>query len=183
MPDDPTTLILMYFVLPLWIAAGFADWLCHRAARIELTSGTKESVLHLVQFGEIGIALLAGLFLHINAGLIALMILVFLVHELTAWWDVSYAVGARKVPPAEQHVHSFLEMLPLVALVCVVSLYWAQFQSLVGIGGADPDFALRWKEQPLPTGYLMAVLGAAAALVVIPFIEELVRCVRADRRS
>jgi hypothetical protein len=24
--------VLMYFVLPVWLAAGFADYLCHRAA-------------------------------------------------------------------------------------------------------------------------------------------------------
>jgi hypothetical protein len=35
MLSDPTVLILMYFVLPLWLVAGFADWLCHRASHIE----------------------------------------------------------------------------------------------------------------------------------------------------
>ena len=35
--------VLMYFVLPLWLAAGFADYLCHRHAHIETTSGAKES--------------------------------------------------------------------------------------------------------------------------------------------
>jgi hypothetical protein len=44
--------VLMYFVLPLWLAAGFADYLCHRAAHIKTTSGAKESLLHLLQFGE-----------------------------------------------------------------------------------------------------------------------------------
>ena len=34
--------VLMYFILPLWLAAGFADYLCHRAADIEQTSGYKE---------------------------------------------------------------------------------------------------------------------------------------------
>jgi DUF2934 family protein len=29
--------ILLYFVLPLWLLAGFADYLCHRASQIELT--------------------------------------------------------------------------------------------------------------------------------------------------
>jgi hypothetical protein len=42
----------MYFVLPVWLAAGFADYLCHRAASIETRSGWKESLLHLLQFGE-----------------------------------------------------------------------------------------------------------------------------------
>jgi hypothetical protein len=31
--------VLMYFVLPVWLAAGFADYLCHRATCIETTSG------------------------------------------------------------------------------------------------------------------------------------------------
>ena len=26
MLNDPTVIILMYFILPLWLAAGFADW-------------------------------------------------------------------------------------------------------------------------------------------------------------
>lgn len=44
--------VLMYFVLPVWLAAGFADYLCHRAASIETRSGWKELLLHLLQFGE-----------------------------------------------------------------------------------------------------------------------------------
>ena len=34
--------ILLYGVLPLWVAAGFADYLCHRRTRIEATSGIVE---------------------------------------------------------------------------------------------------------------------------------------------
>jgi hypothetical protein len=47
--------VLLYFILPLWLAAGFADYLCLRAAHIETTSGAKESLLHLVQLAEMGI--------------------------------------------------------------------------------------------------------------------------------
>jgi hypothetical protein len=50
----------MYFVLPVWLAAGFADYLCHRASHIELTS---ESLLHLLQFGEMALPILAAMFL------------------------------------------------------------------------------------------------------------------------
>jgi hypothetical protein len=53
---------LMYFVLPLWLVAGFADYLCHRAANIEGTSGVKETLLHLLQFAEMAVpTLLRGL--------------------------------------------------------------------------------------------------------------------------
>jgi hypothetical protein len=57
--------VLMYFVLPVWLAAGFADYLCHRAAAIEVTSGWKESLLHLLQLGEMAIPTLAAIFLEI----------------------------------------------------------------------------------------------------------------------
>jgi hypothetical protein len=58
---------LLYFVLPLWLAAGLADYLCHRASHIEKTSGYKESLLHLLMFAEIAVPLLAALFFEINA--------------------------------------------------------------------------------------------------------------------
>ena len=45
-PDGPET------SLPVWLAARFADYLCHRAASIETRSGWRESLLHLLQFGE-----------------------------------------------------------------------------------------------------------------------------------
>ena len=61
--DEILVAILMYVVLPLWLAAGFADYICHRASHIERTSGWKGSVLHLVQFGEMAVLVLAALFL------------------------------------------------------------------------------------------------------------------------
>jgi hypothetical protein len=63
-------------------------------------------------FAEIGLPLLAAMFLDINGLIIAFMIVMFLVHEATALWDVSYATTLRTVTPIEQHVHSFLEIIP-----------------------------------------------------------------------
>lgn len=42
--DEVLRAMLMYFIMPLWLAAGFADYLCHRAAHIEKTSGWTECV-------------------------------------------------------------------------------------------------------------------------------------------
>ena len=67
---DVLRAMLMYVILPVWLAAGFADYLCHRAAHIERTSGWKESLLHLAQFAEMGVPVLAALMLDINAGVI-----------------------------------------------------------------------------------------------------------------
>lgn len=76
---------------------------------------------------------LAAIFLEINALIFGVMILCLLAHEATAIWDVSYAYRRREVTPTEQHVHAFLEMLPLMGLLIVVTLHWQQFLSLFGL--------------------------------------------------
>jgi hypothetical protein len=81
MHADVTQNVLMYFVLPLWLAAGFADWLCHRASNIATTSGAKESVIHLLMFAEMGVPIVAAIALEINALVFAVMIVCFLLHE------------------------------------------------------------------------------------------------------
>src|SRR6266540_3063198 len=146
--------VLMYFVLPVWLAAGFADYLCHRAAKIESTSGPKESLLHLLLFGEMAIPTLAAIFLEINALIIAIMIVCLILHEATAIWDVSYAYSTRVVAPIEQHVHSFLEMLPLTGLLIVITLNWPPFLSLFGFGSVPAEFTLGLKQPPLPWLYV-----------------------------
>jgi hypothetical protein len=120
---DITRRFLMNIVLPVWLAAGIADWLCHRATSIETTTGPKESALHLLMLTEAAIPVLGGMFLEITAPVLALMLLV---HDATALWDVSYAVTKRNVTPIEQHVHSFLEMVPLMAVSFVSVLHWPQ---------------------------------------------------------
>jgi len=177
----PTEAILLYFILPLWLAAGVADWFCHRAARIATTAGPKESLLHLLMLAEAGLPVLAGLFLEIDALVIALMIVAFLLHEATALWDVRYAVTRREVTPVEQHVHSFLEMVPLMAVVSVASLHWPQFQALFGFGPEAARWTLQWKGAPLPGWYVGGILGAIMLLELLPYGEELWRGLRANR--
>ncbi len=43
-------LLLAFVVFPLGVAAGFADWACHRHTNIAWTSGLKENLLHLTMF-------------------------------------------------------------------------------------------------------------------------------------
>lgn len=178
---DPAVLLLMYLILPLWFAAGVADWLCHRASGIERTTGAKESLIHLLMLGEIAVPLLAAVFLEINAGIIALMVAVFFLHEATALWDVSYATTARTVTPIEQHVHSFLEMIPLMGIVSVVALHWGQALALLGLGPEEAGFALSPKTAPLPGAYILSLLAGAAILEVAPYAEELFRGLGANR--
>ncbi|TPL46496.1 diguanylate cyclase [Mesorhizobium sp. B2-4-6] len=177
---DPMVLILMYFVLPVWLIAGFADWLCHRATHIESTTGAKESLIHLLMFAEVGIPLLAAMFLEVNALVIAVMIVTFFLHEATALWDVRYATTARTVSPIEQHVHSFLEMIPLMGLVIVVALHWGQFLALFGAGTEKARFDLTWKEQQLPVIYIAVVMIVIVLFELLPYVEEFFRGLRAN---
>jgi hypothetical protein len=127
----------------------------------------------------VAVPLLACLFLEINALVIATMIIGFLAHEATALWDVSYAITQRYVSPIEQHVHSFLEMTPLMAGLFVVVLHWPQFLALFGLGSEPARFTVAFKPDSLPATYVLAVLGAALFLEVLPYLEELWRGLRA----
>lgn len=174
--DEILRALLMYFVLPVWLAAGFADYLCHRAAHIEQTSGWKESLLHLLQFVEMALPILAALFLEITSGVVLLMIVCLVLHQATAMWDVSYAAALREVKPIEQHVHSVLEMMPFTGLLIVIALHWVSFISLFGL--APANFALTPKGEPLPLTYIVTVMSLTLLFEVLPYLEELVRGVR-----
>jgi len=183
MSADPTALILMYFVLPVWLAAGFADWLCHLASDIQRTSGVKESLIHSLMCIQAAIPLLAAMFLEINATIIGVMIAAYIMHEATAMWDITYATTARRVSPIEQLVHSFLEVIPLMAIGSVISLHWSQFLAVFGYGAEPPSFVLAWKSQPLPFWYIAVILTIIVAFEFIPYAEELFRCLRANSRQ
>jgi hypothetical protein len=180
-PDEVLQAMLMYFILPVWLVAGFADYLCHRAARIEETSGWKESILHILQFGEMAVPVLAALFLEITSGAILIMAVFLVLHEVTTIWDVSYASSLRDISPTEQHVHSVLEMLPLTGLLLVIALHWPAFTALFGFG--SPDFSFTLKQHPLPRGYIIGMFLFAALLEGLPFLEELIRGLRHQANS
>lgn len=177
--DEVLRGMLMYFVLPLWLAAGFADYLCHRTAHIEQTSGWRESVLHLLQFGEMAIPVLLALFFEITSSVILIMVIFLILHEITAILDVRFASSQREISPVEQHVHAVLEMLPLAGLLMVLALHWSQFVSLLGFG--TPNLSLVLKSQPLPISYIITMLTLTALLEVLPYVEELIRGLRWDR--
>jgi hypothetical protein len=123
-------------------------------------------------FAEIGLPLLAAMFLDINGLIIAFMIVMFFVHEATALWDVSYATTLRTVTPIEQHVHSFLEIIPLMAIVSVVSLHWQQFLAIFGAGSDPLRTDLSWKSEPLPILYIAGILTIVFLFELLPYLEE-----------
>lgn len=108
------------------------------------------------------------------------MIAFLLLHDETALWDVSYAVKRREVRPIEQHVHSYLEMVPLMAVAFVCVQHWPELRALFGFRGRR-DWPIRWKRRKLPWRAVGPLLGAMVALECAPYLEELVRAVRAER--
>ena len=169
----------MYFVLPIWLIAGFADYLCHRATNIAKTSGTKEALIHLLMLAEVGIPIAMALHFEVNALIIGIMLVMYFVHEATAMWDVIYASEHREITPIEQHVHNYLGMLPLLGLLIVVLLHWGQFLALFGWGEEAARLGLIEKSPPVPWSYTIGILTAVALLAVLPYLEELWRCMRA----
>jgi hypothetical protein len=162
--------LLMYAVLPLWVLAGLVDWACHRRTRIEATSGRVENAFHWLLIGEMGVAVLAVALLEVTAAVLLLVAAAWLLHECTTWVELRYAVPRREVRPFEQMVHSFLELLPLVALGLLCVMRWDQVLA--------PDFGLRWKEPAWPVAYLAAAGGAVVVFNLLPLAEESWRCWR-----
>jgi hypothetical protein len=166
---------LMYFVLPLWLLAGFADYLCHRASNIATTSGPKETLIHLAMLIEMAIPVTAAMALEVNSLIILIMMICWAMHEVTAVGDVFFAHDKREITPIEQWVHSYLGVLPLLSLVLVVVLNSSQFLALFGFGTATPRFGIVWKEPQLPWGYVLSIITAVLLLEVLPYLEELAR--------
>jgi hypothetical protein len=177
------TVILGFGVIPVWIAAGLADYVCHRAARIEDTAGLTESLLHLVQFALVGIPLTAALFLEPDAMLLVLIALFVVLHHVVAFVDVRYANSNRAVSPIEQMIHSFLEMLPVMAFLTLCALHFGQIQALFDLRSGNADFGLHMRSQPLPAWYIVGVITAAVLIDLLPYAEELIRCLSAAKRQ
>ncbi len=178
-PEQALIRCLLFFLIPAWNAAGVLDWLWHKQSDIEHTSGTEESVIHLLMFAEAGLPLYMALLLEIDAGVLLAMFGGLAAHAATAVWDVHYAEGLRKVTEREQHTHSFLEVLPFAAVAMACCLHWDQAQALFGVGKSRRKWAIRLKQERLPKGYIDALTGAIALFIALPYGNELWRCLKA----
>lgn len=178
---ETTRNFVLYFAMPLWMCMGFADYLCHRATRIERTSGLKESLLHALMLMEMGIPVVLCLYLEVTASVILIIIAVFFIHEATSLWDVAYAQDKRSIWLVETHIHSYLGVLPFMMGSFVICLNWEQFLSLFGHGTEPAQFQLRWRHPQFPLFYHVGMNILLTLLLIIPYAEEAFRCYRARR--
>jgi hypothetical protein len=184
--DAETALLryLLYGLLPAWFIPALLDWNQHRRSRIEITSGTRESLIHLLMMAEVGVPITLVLLCEINPLVLSTILASIAAHEATALWDVTAAErSGRRVTTWEQHVHSFLESLPIMAASALGCLHWREVRELARGARSRDAWRLRWKQNPLPGGYLAAVAAAVAAAIVVPYGEELYRCVTKTDRT
>ncbi|MGI5401152.1 diguanylate cyclase [Streptomyces sp. CA-135486] len=179
--EDANRRFLLYGVLPLWVVPAVADWWMHRRSHIEDTSGTRESAVHALMMAEAGVPVAMGLLAKVNPLVLSAMGGAALAHGATALYDVSLATGEREVRPLEQHIHSFLEVLPLSAMAFTACLHSDQVRALVAGGRSPEDWRLLPKENPLPVRYLAGLAAVIGLGVALPYTEEMTRCVRARR--
>ncbi|MFD8545502.1 diguanylate cyclase [Streptomyces sp. NPDC059649] len=180
--EDANRRFLMYGVMPLWFVPAVADWAMHRRTRIEDTTGVRESAVHALMMAEAGVPVAMGLLARINPLVLTVMGGAALAHAATALWDVGLADGERELRPVEQHIHSFLEVLPLAALAFLGTLHPEQVRATLRGGRGPEDWKLLPKENPLPARYLAGIGLGIGACIVLPYAEEMTRCVRAARR-
>jgi hypothetical protein len=185
MADERHLLInlILYGLLPLWGIAGFIDWCCHRATKVESTSGLKESLIHSLMGIQLGVPILLCLWFEINVLILLICVAMWLLHEVVAHWDVHYASPRRTISIWEVHVHNYMATVPLYLLMLILVLNWDVAVKL---------FTLDWSGQfgfhrlRTPIGgatYLPAYLAFMGVLCVFPYLEENIRCLRYARMA
>ena len=115
----------LFVALPAWLGPGLLDWRCHRRTHIEepANGGTTESLVHSAMFAEAGLPLLLAAAFEMNPFLVTLMTGAAASHEVTAMLDVRLALKSRRhVSQWEQHIHSFLEVMPFWIVPLMVLL-------------------------------------------------------------
>jgi hypothetical protein len=160
---------LAWVLYPLWLAAGAADYLCHRRTHIERTSGAVESWLHVAQFLSIAALLALATLFAVTTSVWIFLLAIAIVHSTLSFIDVVYSEKRRRISPLEQLVHGFLNVIPLIAVGLLAVLNWPL--------SSDPA-AGAWFESA-PTFLLVSFCALAGA----PILEELVRTLRARQRA
>ena len=120
-------------------------------------------------FAEAGVPLLLAATLEMNPLLITLMTGAAAVHEATAMVDVRVVLESdRHVSQFEQHVHSFLEVMPFWIVPLMVLLHEP----------ATKRWALTRRSSALSKGDLALIAGGVVLLGALPYSEELLRRLR-----
>lgn len=151
--------------------------MCHRATKIEQTSGLFESFLHAAMGIQIAIPIMLCLLFRIDQGILIICLMVWLLHELVAHTDVHFAAPKRHISIWEMHAHNYLATLPLYMLSIIFIVNWPVTLKLFTLN-FEGAFAFQRIEQPWGgDNYLVYYLTFMAIICVIPYMEEMLRCI------
>jgi hypothetical protein len=179
--EDPKHLLInliLYGLLPLWGIAGFIDWCCHRATKVETTSGLKESLIHSLMGIQLGIPIVLCLLFEVNVLVLLICVAMWLLHEVVAHWDVHYATPRRHISIWEVHVHNYMATVPLYLLMLVVILNWDVAMKALTLDWSGQLYLRPRADRPGGPAYLPAYLIFMTVLCVFPYLEENIRCLR-----
>ena len=166
-----TRSFFLFVVLPAWLGPGLLDWYCHRRTHIEQpeNGGVPESLVHWVMFAEGGVPLLLSASFEMNPLIMSLMTGAAILHEVTAMGDVRLAGNSRRhLSQWEQHIHSFLEVMPFWVVPLMVLLHEPTTQG----------WSFVRRSSALAKRDLVMTGAAITAAGVLPYAEELLRCAR-----
>ncbi|MGC6491771.1 MAG: diguanylate cyclase [Myxococcota bacterium] len=173
--------LIIYVILPLWGLSGLLDWFCHRATKIEETTGLRESLLHSLMGLQIGLPIVLCIVFEVNVMVLMICLASLIAHEVVAHMDVHIAAPEREISIWEVHAHNYLATIPFYSFALIAVLKWEEFISLLTFDWAG-GFGFELRPVPIGgSGYLPAYLAFMCVVCVFPYIEELYRCLRGRR--
>ncbi|WP_367345986.1 hypothetical protein [Stenotrophomonas bentonitica] len=158
---------LAYVAYLVWLAFGLWDFLLHRRSSLPTTSGLRESGLHGLQIAVVGCGVFVWGALESSWSVALFLLALALLHAFFGVWDTIVADQLRRVVPAEQHVHSVLDLAPWGFVGWVA---W----------NADPTWNLSWS--PLEPIVWLALIAPVVPAVLGPWLVELIECIAVKRR-
>lgn len=172
----PTELWLAYCGYLVWLAAGLGDFIRHWRTDLPHTSGTAESATHLVQLGLLGAAIVVGLVFEMGPAVALAMLGLVIAHAVVGYLDTRIAFGRRRVvSPAEQHLHSALDMAPIAGFAWLLASTWP--------AAVEAGWPLQLRQPGLSVMFWLAVLVPATVLCVVPALLEFRAAWRAEHRA
>lgn len=170
-----TELWFAYSGYLVWLATGLGDFLAHWRTDLPHTSGVAESATHLAQLALLGAAVTLGLAFEAGPSSALATLALVVAHAAVGYWDTRIAFRRRRVLlPIEQHIHSVLDMAPIIAFAWWVVSTW-------------PAAASGWQLEPrrpaLPVAFWLAALVPPVVLCVAPALLEFRAAWMARRQS
>lgn len=164
------TAAALYAGYLVWLVCGLADFVQHRRTDLPHTSGVRESALHLVQLALIGTGLALGLVLALTPASLLLIGLLVAAHAVVGYLDTRSAYGLREIGPAEQHLHSVLDMAPVMGWI-LAAIFFADLG----------DSGLHLRRPAVGVGLWSLIVVPALLMCGLPALIEFRDALRARR--